>query len=190
MTVARWHRLFLSSWHAREPAAMMRNAMQSGWKTTAPRLFFSLDQCHSGFNLRRRRGFGSLHHGDARWSNGIAHTIRAWNSDHDPAGTAVPRWDVCDQRIGIFPDRTAHDTPDRAAATSRELASSAGGWLPRGLHHIFQLRVGNAQPHQRRRPMAGSVQCFGKCVAGLRGGLARLDHCSETVMPFRAVNIT
>lgn len=147
----------VSSKQCGEPGAMMQDAMQPGLRTTGSRLLFSLNEFQGNFNLRRRRGFGSLHYGDARWSNGIADPIRPWHGHYDPARSTVSGRHFSDQRFWIVFDRSAHDASNRTIATASQLAVSLGCRFSGWVHDVFQLRVGNPQPGEGRRPVASVV---------------------------------
>lgn len=182
MIITRSCKASLASNRSREPGAMMQDAMQPSLKATGSRLFISLNDSQRMFNLRRRRGFGSIHYGDARRSNRIPHTIRPWHGHHDPTWSTIPRWNLRDQRFGIVLNRLADDSAHRAAPTAPQLAILARGWLPGWLHDIFELRVGNAQPGKGRGPLAGFVEYYRKCISWVRGGLVGVDHRGETLI--------
>lgn len=158
----------------------MQGAVQSGGGTRS-RFVIWLNGSNPMFNLRRRRDFGSLHYGDTRWSNRVPDTIRPRHSHHDQAGYSVSRRYARNQCVGIFFDRFVHDSAHRTVPTAPQLASVAGGWLSRWLHDLFELRVGNAEPNQRWRPVARPFQRCRKRFAWICRCLARLDHRGKTL---------
>jgi hypothetical protein len=172
----------VSSKQCFDRGAMMRNARGRGLRTSGSRLLFSLNKIRRNFNLRRRRGFGSLHYGDARRSNRIADPIRPWHRHYESAGPKISCGYVRDQCLGIFFDWSVDDTTYRAASTPSQLAVPAGRRFPRRIYDILQLRMGDVELGQRRWPLARSVQCGGKCPAWIRGRLARVDHCSKALI--------
>jgi len=154
--------------------AMMQAAMQSGARTNGSRRLL-WNEFQRRLFLRRRRGFGSLHHGNARRSDGVSHTIRHWHGNYGSARSPIPLGHVRDQRFGVLFDRSAHDASYRATPTSSQLAPSAGCRIPGWLHDLFQLRVGDAQPGEGWGPVAGHLQRCRKRVAWIHGRMARLD---------------
>ncbi len=162
--------------HCGEPRAMMQYAMQPGLRTTGFRLLCSLNEFQRKFNLRRRRGFGSLLYCDARRSNRFPLTICPWHGYHDPVRATIPSGHTRNQRLGIVLDRSAYDASYRATATASQLAVATGGRLLRRLHNILQLRMGNAQLGEGWRPVAGRVQYCRKCAFWICGRVAGIDH--------------
>jgi len=161
--------------------ATMRHAMQTGLGARAFLLTIFLREFQQEFKLRRR-GFGSLHHGNARRSDGVPHTIRCRHSHHDPAWRTISRGHSHHQRLGIVFDRFPHDASYGAIAAASELAISVGCGIPGRLHNVFQLRVGDAQPGERWWPVAGHVQYGRKCNVWIRGRLAGLDHRGKALI--------
>ncbi len=165
-----------------DPGAMMLGAMQSGLRSIRSRLFFSRNDSIRMFNLRRRRGFGSLHHGDGRRSNRVPYTLCSWHGDHEQTWSAIPLRDIRDQRFGIILDRPADDSAHRTASAPSELAITTGGWFPWWLHHFLKLRMGNAQPGERWWPVARFTQHHRKRIARIRRRLAGIDDSGKAVI--------
>ena len=161
--------------------ANVRHAMQTGRGAFAFLLSIFLREFQQKFNLRRR-GFGSLHHGNARRSDGIPHTIRHWYGHYDAAWRTLSGGHSHYQRLGIVFDRFPHDASYGAIAAASKLAISVGCGIPWRLHNVFQLRVGDAQPRERWWPVARHVQYCRKCVAWIHGRLAGLDHRGKALI--------
>jgi hypothetical protein len=159
---------------------MMLDAMQPG--LVRSRLLRSLDGFQRKFNLRRRPGFGSLFNGDVRRSNRIPDTICRRHGHHEPDRSTVPGGHLRDQCDGIVLDWAAHDAFYRAVAATSELAIPVSRRFPGRIHNIFEFRVGNPRPGEGRKLVAGGLQPRGKCVAGVRRGMAGIDDRGQTLM--------
>jgi hypothetical protein len=165
-----------------KPGAMMQIAMQPALRTTGSRHLLSLDGYLPNLTLRRRRDFGSLHHGDARRGDGFPHPIYRRHGHYESARPPISCGYVRDQCLGIFFDWSVDDTTHREASTTSKLAVPAGGGFPRRVHDVLQLRMGDAELGQRRWPLARSVQCGRKCPARICSRLAGVDHRGKALI--------
>ena len=128
-----------------------------------------------------RRGFGSLHYGVARRSNGISRTLRGRHGHYDQAWHALPGWHDVHQCLGFLFDRLPDDAFDGAAPTASQLAVPSGGRFPGRLHDVFQLRVGNSYAGKGRWPVAGRLQRRRQCLVRICSRLAGRDACRKAL---------
>jgi fluoride ion exporter CrcB/FEX len=139
-------------------------AMQSRLKARTSRLVWN--SFTRIFNLRWRRGFGSLHHGNARRSNRVSDTIRVWHGYYEQAWSTIPVGTLVINvtgsfLIGLLMTRSPSGfSPTPTGGCCSWLASSAAT-------RRSPVSSGrDAQPREGRWTLARLVQTIGNVLLG------------------------
>ena len=115
-----------------ESGDMMLDAMYYPLGSGRARHGLPLKEFQVSLILPWRSGFGSIHHGDARRSNGVTHTVPRRYDHYDQARHTVPCGHDPHKCFGLVFDRLHDDASYRATAAAPKLATPSCRRFPGG----------------------------------------------------------